>query len=59
MRYSEFIFEGYPVRSGKPSSLSLRYRFADGPRFEEKLTFDFPSRPLLPPAAAVLDRAFS
>ena len=57
MPYSQFIFESYQY-DPKPSSLSLRYRFADGPRFEEKLIFDFASRPLLPSAAAVLDRAF-
>ena len=57
MRYSEFIFESYRY-DPEHSSLSLRYRFADGPRFEEQLIFDFPPQPLSPPAAAVLDRAF-
>jgi UDP-N-acetyl-alpha-D-muramoyl-L-alanyl-L-glutamate epimerase len=57
MRYSEFVFESYrydPVRA----LLSLRYRFADGPRFEETLIFDFSSRPLSPAADTALDRIF-
>jgi UDP-N-acetyl-alpha-D-muramoyl-L-alanyl-L-glutamate epimerase len=57
MRYSEFIFENYRYDPAS-TSLSLRYRFADGPRFEEQLIFDFPSQPLPPAAAAVLDRIF-
>src|SRR5271169_493727 len=57
MRYSEFVFENYCYDPAS-ASLSLRYRFADGPRFEERLTFDFPSQPLPPAAAAVLDRIF-
>jgi UDP-N-acetyl-alpha-D-muramoyl-L-alanyl-L-glutamate epimerase len=57
MRYNEFIFEsyGYDTANGV---LSLRYRFAGGPRFEEKLMFDFPSRALSPTADAALDRIF-
>jgi hypothetical protein len=57
MRYKEFIFESY---GHDPANgvLSLRYRFTGGPRFEEKLTFDFPSRTLPPTADAVLDRIF-
>jgi UDP-N-acetyl-alpha-D-muramoyl-L-alanyl-L-glutamate epimerase len=57
MRYSEFVFESYgydPLHA----SLSLRYRFADGPRFEEQLIFDFPLRTLSPAADAVLERIF-
>ena len=57
MPRSEFIFESYRY-DPTTSSLSLRYRFADGPQFEEKLMFDFPSRPLSPSEAVVLDRAF-
>ena len=57
MRYNEFIFESYGYDRAN-GVLSLRYRFADGPRFEEKLIFDFPSRTLSPTADAVLDRIF-
>jgi UDP-N-acetyl-alpha-D-muramoyl-L-alanyl-L-glutamate epimerase len=57
MRYSEFIFESYRYDPAN-STLSLRYRFADGPRFEEQLMFDFPSHPLSRPSVAVLDRVF-
>ncbi len=41
MQYSEFVFESYRYDPAT-ASLSLRYRFADGPRFEEQLIFDFP-----------------
>jgi len=57
MRYSEFVFESYAYDPAR-ALLSLRYRFADGPRFEEQLIFDFPSRTLSPRADAVLDRIF-
>ena len=57
MRYSEFVFESYRYDPAC-ASLSLRYRFADGPRFEETLIFDFALRPLSPAANAVLDRIF-
>ena len=57
MRYSAFIFESYRYDPAE-ATLSLRYRFAEGPRFEETLIFDFPSRPLSPRADAVLDRIF-
>ena len=40
------------------STLLLRYRFSDGPVFEEKLVFDFEPRPLSPAERAVLDRIF-
>jgi hypothetical protein len=36
----------------------LRYRFSDGPVFEEKLVFDFEPRPLCPAERAALDRIF-
>ena len=55
--YSEFIFEDYrydPTRS----TLSLHYSYRDGPRFEEKLTFDFAPRRLSAPESEVLDRIF-
>jgi hypothetical protein len=55
--YSEFVFEDYcydPARS----TLSLYYGYRDGPRFEERLTFDFAPRQLSPPEGEVLDRIF-
>ncbi|MGH7032011.1 MAG: hypothetical protein ACREE9_11780 [Stellaceae bacterium] len=57
MHYSEFVFESYRYDPAK-ATLALRYRFADGPAFEEKLSFDFPRLPLTPAACAVLDRIF-
>ena len=57
MQYSEFIFEHYSYDTAV-STLSLRYRFGGGPRFEEKLAFDFMPRQLSPEASAVLDRIF-
>ncbi len=57
MTFKEFIFEDYRY---DPASnvLALVYRFLDGPRFEERLTFDFPPQPLSRQAEAVLDRIF-
>jgi hypothetical protein len=55
--YSEFCFDGYdydPMRS----TLSLRYSYRDGPRFEERLIFDFAPRQLSVAAKEVLDRIF-
>ena len=57
MQYKEFIFENYR-HDPALSTLSLRYRFADGPRFEEKLVFNFIPRQLSPEASEVLDRIF-
>src|SRR5215472_18086078 len=57
MQYSEFIFEHYSY-DPTVSTLSLRYRFGGGPRFEEKLAFDFMPRQLSPEAREVLDRIF-
>jgi UDP-N-acetyl-alpha-D-muramoyl-L-alanyl-L-glutamate epimerase len=57
MAYSEFIFENYRYDAAK-AVLSLRYRFAEGPGFEERLLFDFPQRSPSPAASEVLDRAF-
>jgi hypothetical protein len=57
MQYREFIFEHYSYDS-TVSILSLRYRYGGGPRFEEKLAFDFMPRQLSPEANAVLDRIF-
>jgi hypothetical protein len=57
MRYSEFVFESYRYDPAR-ALLSLRYLFADGPRFEEHLIFDFPSRTLSADADMALDRIF-
>ena len=57
MAYSQFVFESYRYDPAQ-ALLRLRYRFADGPAFEEQLVFDFPSQPLSPDGAEVLDRIF-
>jgi UDP-N-acetyl-alpha-D-muramoyl-L-alanyl-L-glutamate epimerase len=57
MTYKEFVFESYRY-DGAANSLSLAYRFADGPRFEERLVFDFPHHPLSRDSEEVLDRIF-
>jgi UDP-N-acetyl-alpha-D-muramoyl-L-alanyl-L-glutamate epimerase len=57
MAYKQFVFEQYRYDSGA-NTLSLVYRFLDGPRFEERLLFDFPTQPLSADATAVLDRIF-
>jgi len=57
MHYKAFIFESY-LYDPVVSTLSLRYRFSGGPRFEEKLFFDFPPRPLPQEGSVALDRIF-
>lgn len=57
MEYSEFAFTDYRYEP-KISTLSLRYRYSDGPAFEEKLVFDFAPRPLSPADNEALDRIF-
>jgi UDP-N-acetyl-alpha-D-muramoyl-L-alanyl-L-glutamate epimerase len=57
MQYKEFIFESY-LYDPAVSTLSLRYRFGGGPRFEEKLLFDFLPRHFSPDESVVLDRIF-
>jgi UDP-N-acetyl-alpha-D-muramoyl-L-alanyl-L-glutamate epimerase len=57
MRPSEFVFESYRYDPAT-AALRLRYRFADGPAFEETLIFEFPQRELSPAASEVLDRIF-
>ena len=57
MQYRKFIFEHYSYDPAV-STLSLQYRFGGGPRFEEKLAFDFTPRQLSPEASVVLDRIF-
>src|ERR1700757_2587933 len=55
--YSEFVFEDYRYDPAR-STLSLYYGYHDGPRFEERLTFDFVPRFLSAPEDEVLDRIF-
>lgn len=57
MEYSEFIFEKYRY-DPLASELSLYYRFSEGPRFEEKLFFDFSFPQTTQSATDVLDRVF-
>jgi UDP-N-acetyl-alpha-D-muramoyl-L-alanyl-L-glutamate epimerase len=57
MTYNEFLFDSYRYDRTE-NALTLAYRFLDGPRFAEKLTFDFPSRQLCADEQAVLDRIF-
>jgi UDP-N-acetyl-alpha-D-muramoyl-L-alanyl-L-glutamate epimerase len=57
MKYKEFIFENY-LYDRSCSTLSLRYRFGEGPQFQEDLVFDFPQRSLSSAASKVLDRIF-
>jgi UDP-N-acetyl-alpha-D-muramoyl-L-alanyl-L-glutamate epimerase len=57
MKYKEFIFENYHYDQSC-STLSLRYRFSEGPKFQEELVFDCPQRSLSSAASEVLDRIF-
>ena len=57
MRYSEFVFADYDFDAAS-SILRLQYRFAGGPRFEERLGFDFPARTLSATEEEALDRLF-
>jgi UDP-N-acetyl-alpha-D-muramoyl-L-alanyl-L-glutamate epimerase len=57
MQYKQFIFENYHY-DPMVSTLSLRYRFGGGPRFEESLIFDFVRRELSLEAGKILDRIF-
>lgn len=57
MNYKSFIFEHY-IYDYSSSTLSLNYRFDRGPRFEEKLIFEFAQRPLASAESKVLDRIF-
>src|SRR5215472_11888991 len=59
MQHKEFIFESYRCdydRAG--ATLLLCYRYDGGPRFEERLIFDFAPQRLAPAAREVLDRIF-
>jgi UDP-N-acetyl-alpha-D-muramoyl-L-alanyl-L-glutamate epimerase len=55
--YQEFVLEGYHFDAAS-SALSLDYRFQDGPRFRERVDFDFPVRQLSEGERAALDRIF-
>jgi UDP-N-acetyl-alpha-D-muramoyl-L-alanyl-L-glutamate epimerase len=55
MPHEEFVFEGYRY-DGAASALSLFYGFRNGPRFEERLSFGFPSRELSSADREILDR---
>jgi UDP-N-acetyl-alpha-D-muramoyl-L-alanyl-L-glutamate epimerase len=57
VKFSQFIFRDYRYDPAA-STLSLQYRFKDGPCFEEKLVFDFAPRPLSLADQRVLDRLF-
>ncbi len=57
MEYKEFIFESYHYDPAV-STLSLRYRFSEGPSFQETLVFDFAARALSATESQVLDRIF-
>ncbi|HUC11603.1 MAG TPA: hypothetical protein VL985_14425 [Stellaceae bacterium] len=57
MTYKEFLFEAYRY-DWRERTLILAYRFLDGPRFEEKLSFDFPPVAFNAAAETVLDRIF-
>jgi len=57
MKYKSFIFENYRYVDSS-STLALTYRFDSGPRFEEKLIFDFAQQELSQTESGVLDRIF-
>jgi UDP-N-acetyl-alpha-D-muramoyl-L-alanyl-L-glutamate epimerase len=57
MEYKEFVFEDYRYDQ-TASVLLLHYRFNGGPRFEEKLFFDFAPQHFSPAGREVLDRIF-
>src|SRR5712691_5190472 len=57
MEYKEFIFESYHYDPAA-STLSLQYRFSEGPCFQETLVFDFAARALSATESQVLDRIF-
>ena len=57
MKYKKFVFDNYHY-DPSISILSLRYRFDEGPRFEEKLFFEFAPQHISLAARGVLDRIF-
>jgi len=57
MKHKEFIFESYRCDYDPAgATLLLCYRYDGGPRFEERLIFDFAPQRLAPAAREVLDR---
>jgi len=57
MEYKEFVFENYRY-DPLASVLSLYYRFSNGPRFEERVFFDFPPQQTTQATSDVLDRVY-
>ncbi|HJU19032.1 MAG TPA: hypothetical protein VJ770_21460 [Stellaceae bacterium] len=57
MPYEEFVFDGYRYDAAS-ATLFLGYSFRDGPRFEERIRFAFPTRALSPAEGEILDRLF-
>jgi UDP-N-acetyl-alpha-D-muramoyl-L-alanyl-L-glutamate epimerase len=57
MEYNEFVFENYHY-DPLASVLSLYYRFSNGPRFEERLSFDFSPQQPTQATTDVLDRVY-
>jgi hypothetical protein len=57
MQPREFVCEGYDF-AAETGTLSLRYAFDAGPRFEERIIFPIGLRALLPRERAALDRVF-
>ena len=57
MECKEFVFSNYRYDQAL-STLSLHYRYSEGPHFEEELIFDFAPRQLSPAASETLDRIF-
>jgi UDP-N-acetyl-alpha-D-muramoyl-L-alanyl-L-glutamate epimerase len=57
MAYDAFVFEAYRWQN-ESGTLSLRYRYPDGPHFEETIVFDFPRRKLGEDEAQAVDRLF-
>jgi UDP-N-acetyl-alpha-D-muramoyl-L-alanyl-L-glutamate epimerase len=57
MPHDAFVFVGYRWDPAT-ATLSLRYRYPEGPAFEERLVFDVPRRPLGTHEAELLERLF-
>lgn len=57
MNYGDFIFDRYDYDAQR-ATLTLRYRYAKGPSFEEHIHFEGKTRPLEIAHEKVLDRLF-
>ena len=57
MEYNEFVFENYRY-DPLASVLFLYYRFSNGPRFEERVFFDFLPQQTTQATSDVLDRVY-